>query len=92
MMFLLHFLRPDDSFFDLGANVGVYTLLALGFCRATSITIEPVHSTMEIQNKNVELSSLKNRVTTINSVAGAQTGIISFTSSEDTTNHVATEN
>ena len=92
MMFLLHFLRPDDSFFDVGANVGAYTLLASGVCRATSITIEPVHSTMEILNKNVELNNLKDRVTTINSAAGAQTGIISFTSSEDTTNHVATEN
>jgi FkbM family methyltransferase len=92
MMFLLHFLRPGDSFFDVGANVGGYTLLASGVCKADSITIEPVSSTMEILNKNMALNNLKGRVTTINSAAGAQAGVLSFTSNEDTTNHVATEN
>jgi len=30
MMFALHFLRADDLFVDVGANVGIYTILASG--------------------------------------------------------------
>src|SRR4051794_13217694 len=37
MMFLLHFLRPGDLFLDIGANVGTYTVLASGVCRASSV-------------------------------------------------------
>src|SRR5476651_2134868 len=48
MAFLLHFLRPGDCFFDIGANVGSYTLLASGVCKATSIAVEPVNSTFEL--------------------------------------------
>jgi hypothetical protein len=45
MGFLLHFLRPQDTFFDVGANVGSYTLLASGVCKAKSVAIEPVRTT-----------------------------------------------
>jgi len=34
MTFLLHFLRAGDVFFDIGANVSSYTLLASGINRA----------------------------------------------------------
>ena len=34
MGFLLHFLRKDDLFFDVGANVGSYTVLASGYSNA----------------------------------------------------------
>ena len=34
MMFPLHFLQEDDLFLDIGANVGCYTILASGVCRA----------------------------------------------------------
>lgn len=30
MGFVLHFLRPDDLFVDVGANIGSYTVLAAG--------------------------------------------------------------
>ena len=34
MMLPLHFLREGDLFLDIGANVGSYTVLASGVCRA----------------------------------------------------------
>ncbi len=37
MSFLLHFLRPNDLFVDVGANVGSYTVLASGVCKARSM-------------------------------------------------------
>ena len=87
MGFLLHFLRPGDVFFDVGSNVGSFTLLASGVCQVKSFTIVPVSSTFVLLNKNIELNSLQDKVTTINAAAGAAAGMITFTASEDTTNH-----
>jgi len=88
MAFLLHFLRPEDSFFDIGANVGSYTLLASGVCRANSTAIEPVASTFEILSKNIELNKLQAKVSLVNAVAGGVASTIVFTQNEDTGNHV----
>ncbi|HEY2582756.1 MAG TPA: FkbM family methyltransferase [Mucilaginibacter sp.] len=91
MGFLLHFLRPNDTFFDIGANVGSFTLLASGVCRAKSIAIEPVPSTFNVLSKNIELNSLHEKVYLINSGAGGKQGKLTFSSNQDTTNHVTTE-
>lgn len=39
MAFLLHLLRADDLFVDIGANIGSYTILASAVCGARAITI-----------------------------------------------------
>ena len=88
MGFLLHFLRPDDVFYDVGANVGSYTLLASGVCKANSYTIEPVPATFSVLKQNIELNGLADKVTLLNSGAGAAIGTLNFSSDEDTTNHV----
>jgi FkbM family methyltransferase len=92
MTFLLHFLRPDDTFYDVGANVGSYTLLASGICKAKSIAFEPVGSSFEILAKNIELNKLQDKASIINSAVGAQKGEIKFTTNADTVNHAAAEN
>jgi FkbM family methyltransferase len=91
MMFLLHFLRREDTFFDVGANVGSYALLASGGCKAKSIAIEPVPATFDILTKNIALNSLQDTVTLINAGAGAEAGMLAFSVNEDTTNHVIAE-
>jgi FkbM family methyltransferase len=88
MGFLLHFLRPQDLFFDVGANVGSYTLLASGACKARSIAIEPVKTTFNILQQNVLLNNLQTSVQLLNSGAGGAVGTLAFTLAEDTTNHV----
>jgi len=88
MAFLLHFLREEDTFFDVGANVGSYTLLASGVCRSASITLEPVPVTFAILQKNIELNKLNDKVSLINSGAGSAEGTLTFSSDGDTTNHV----
>lgn len=88
MGFLLHLLRPGDVFFDAGANVGSYTLLASGVCKAKSIAIEPVPSTFAILSKNITLNHIADRVTAINAGAGAKACSLQFSADEDTTNHV----
>ena len=91
MAFLLHFLRSGDVFFDVGSNVGSFTLLASGVCKAKSFTIEPVKSTFDLLNKNIALNNLLGKVTTINAAAGSAAGTITFTANEDTTNHAIIE-
>lgn len=91
MAFLLHFLRKEDRFFDVGSNVGSFTLLASGICGAKSTTVEPVTYTYDILNNNVALNNLGDKVTTINAAAGGTIGMITFTSDEDTTNHVVAD-
>lgn len=88
MGFLLHFLRPGDIFADVGANVGSYTLLASGICRARAIAVEPSAATVELLKENLALNGLLNDVTIINKAAGADERVLNFSTNEDTTNHV----
>lgn len=43
MSFLLSFLRADDTFIDVGANVGTYTLLGAGIEGVRVVAFEPDH-------------------------------------------------
>ncbi|WPU98360.1 FkbM family methyltransferase [Mucilaginibacter sp. cycad4] len=91
MAFLLHFLKPGDTFFDIGANVGSYTLLASGITKANSVTLEPVKATFDILSRNIMLNNLQDKVKLINAGAGAAAGMIKFSADEDTGNHVVSE-
>ncbi|GGE44439.1 FkbM family methyltransferase [Pedobacter psychrotolerans] len=87
MGFLLHFLKQGDVFFDVGANVGSYTLLA-SFRKAKTIAFEPIPETFEILTKNIQLNSLQSDVTLINKAVSSRHGVLNFTNNQDTTNHV----
>ncbi len=89
MSFLLHFLRQEDLFFDIGANVGSYTILASGYVRANTIAIEPIPETFTWLLKNIKLNNIENRVTAKNIGLGADNKKLYFTSSYNTVNHVA---
>ena len=88
MSFLLHFLRPEDLFFDIGANVGSYTVLAAGHCGARTITCEPVDSTYRVLSKNVALNEIVGLVQTKKIAVGEQEGSVSITEGLDAKNHV----
>jgi FkbM family methyltransferase len=92
MAFLLHFLRKDDLFIDIGANVGSYTLLASNEVGAETISIEPIPVTYKKLKENIWLNNLENKVKTLNIGLGSEKGVLKFTKALDTINHVATEN
>jgi hypothetical protein len=71
MAFMLHQLRPDDVFVDVGANVGAYTLLA-GTAGARCVAFEPVPATFRALRDNVRLNGLQTRVRVVRS--GSLTG------------------
>lgn len=89
MMFLIHFLREDDLFIDVGANVGAYTLLASGVVGAKSHSYEPIIATVRQLTHQIEINKLQNMVTIFNKGVGSEVGKILFTNNINTTNHVA---
>jgi FkbM family methyltransferase len=89
MAFTLHLLRPEDTFLDVGANVGSYTVLAGGAAGAHCIAIEPVPSTYQLLCDNIRLNAMEARCRAENIALGSAEGIIRFTSSLDTENRVA---
>lgn len=88
MGFLLHFLREEDLFVDVGANAGSYTILACSCVGARGIAFEPVPSTYSKLIKNVRINCLEEKVKCFNNGVGATHGVIDFTSDSDTMNHV----
>jgi FkbM family methyltransferase len=91
MAYLLHVLRDEDLFVDVGANVGAYTVLACAARRARGCCFEPVPSTYERLCENLTLNQLEDRVEAHNLGAGAQDGELVFTSGENCTNHVVAD-
>jgi FkbM family methyltransferase len=92
MMLLLHFLREDDLFLDIGANVGSYTVLASGICRAKTWAFEPDPNTLRHLKRNISVNSLDAIVTVSECALGATQGEVPFTVGLDTTNKVAVAN
>jgi FkbM family methyltransferase len=92
MAFTLHFLRPDDLFLDVGANVGSYTLIASGVCKAKTISFEPDPQTMALLRRNIDLNGLDGRVLLEQTAVGAEDGEVEFTLGRDTCNQVTQGN
>jgi FkbM family methyltransferase len=60
MNFLLRYLRAEDSFLDLGANVGVYTLLAAAKIRSGKIySIEALPKNYDRLQENLNMNQLQ---------------------------------
>jgi FkbM family methyltransferase len=87
--FLLHLLREADCFCDVGANVGAYTLLASGVCKAKTIAVEPVSETFALLRENLALNHLGELASARNVAAGAARARLLFTSDLGTMNRVA---
>jgi FkbM family methyltransferase len=89
MSFALHFLRKDDLFIDVGANIGSYTMLASAHVGARSISFEPAPIAFVCLRNNIAVNSINNIVKCYNMAIGSKDGLVEFTSSLDTVNHVA---
>jgi FkbM family methyltransferase len=92
MFFLLHFLRPNDLFVDIGANIGSYSILSAAHIGCDTISIEPVPATFNHLIDNIRINGIEEKIEALNIALGAQEGTIAFTSNMGTMNHVATSN
>jgi FkbM family methyltransferase len=88
MAFCLHALRPDDLFCDVGANAGVYTILAAGAVGSRVVSIEPIPRTFDLLMANVYANGVAHLVDGRRNGMGAEPGTLHFTSSLWSLNHV----
>lgn len=88
MAFVLHFLRPQDVFYDIGANVGTYSVLASGVVGATTFAFEPDAQNLAFLKRNISLNALESRVTPMDCALSDRPGEGRFTASADTIGHV----
>ena len=90
MAFVLHMLRPEDRFLDVGANVGSYTILAAGVVGAEVMCVEPVPTTHKKLLTNLAVNDLLAKVQAVQCGVGAKDGeFIDFIADRDTMNQVA---
>lgn len=88
MGFTLHLLNKKDVFFDIGANIGIYTILASKIRRAKTYAFEPVKQTSFYLKNNVSLNQIDNLVEIHNIALGDKKEIVNFTTGLDSENHV----
>lgn len=91
MAFVLHFLRKDDAFLDVGANIGSFSVLASGVAGAQTWAFEPDPITLAHLTRNVEINELQEKVVIVPYALGEDDRDISFTVGLDTVNRVANE-
>jgi FkbM family methyltransferase len=88
MLYVLHVLSSEDLFVDVGANVGIYTVLACAGADARGYCFEPVPDTFSRLVENLTINHLTSRVTARNVGLSDADGELSFTVSQNCTNHV----
>lgn len=91
MAFVIHLLRPGDLFFDVGANVGGFTVLASKVCGAESWAFEPAAETVGALRANIDENGIDELVTVHQMAVGDQDGQIGFTVGLEAANHIAAE-
>ena len=87
MAFLLHLLRADDLFVDVGANAGSYTILACAAVGARGYAFEPGPDAYRRLTENVRLNRIEDRVTCLEMCLGAEPGTVLLTDDLDSANH-----
>jgi FkbM family methyltransferase len=90
MTFTQRFVKPGDLVIDVGANIGLYTILAASRARdGRVIAIEPHPIAADRLARNVRMNSLTN-VDVHVAAAGAHRGEARLTADLDTVNHIVT--
>ncbi|MBQ4861991.1 FkbM family methyltransferase [Pseudoalteromonas sp. MMG013] len=71
-------LKEDDILWDVGANVGTYTLLAAKLTGAKCISFEPESGNYYLLNKNISLNKLGCKITAYNLAIAEHIGFTSL--------------
>ncbi len=88
MLFAAHFLRPEDVFVDIGANVGGYTIVSSRVAGARTIAVEPVIATFRELHRNIDLNKIGFLVETHQCGLGDEAGLFHITSNLGGLNHI----
>jgi len=88
MNLMLDYLHPGDIFVDVGANVGVYSLLASVVPDVEVWAFEPSLETWRSARANVTLNDLDNSIHVVRAAVGADEGTVMLTVGLGSVNHV----
>lgn len=91
-LLLLHFLRKEDTFLDVGANLGHYSLLVTGSLGANSISVEPIPATCKKFNDLIILNKLESSINLHPYGVSNKEGNLYFSSTNTVMNHVVQSN
>ncbi len=89
MIFLLHALQPNETFVDIGANIGAYTILASKVVKSKSIAFEPLRDTAERLKDQTQINRINTTVDIRTMGLGDKEGTLYFTNNNDTVNKVS---
>lgn len=89
MIFLLHALQPTETFVDVGANIGAYTILASKVVKSNSISFEPLPNSAERLKDQIQINRINAAVDIRNMGVGGKEGSLFFTNNNDTVNKVS---
>ena len=89
MAAMLHILRPDDVFADVGANAGSYTVLAAGVAGARVDAFEPGLASANALDRNILINKLRDRVRVHRKAVGARSGTAQFIDDAGTMNRLS---
>ena len=89
MLFCAHLLRPGDLFFDVGANVGSYSVIAAKVCGARAVAFEPAPETISQLLDNLRLNGIEDLVRIEQCAASNHQGTVRFTAGENALNRVS---
>lgn len=90
-LFLLHFLRQEDTFLDVGANMGHYSILTAGVIKNSVIAVEPLIATFQRLEQQIEVNELKRLVTPINYGVSDKKGILYLSNDRGVMNQIVDE-
>lgn len=88
MAFVGHLLRRDEVFADVGANIGVYSIMAAVAGGARGVAFEPAERAYHYLRENLTLNRLEGRIETFRCAVGAEAGRLALTAGQGEINHV----
>jgi FkbM family methyltransferase len=88
MRVLLQYLNSDDTFIDVGANIGTYSILLSIYSGCNSHSFEPDLKNFQLFVENIKLNKLENQVFAYNMAVSDFCGKIGFTSGKDAISHI----
>ena len=91
MTFLLHYLRKSDVFYDIGANVGAYTILASAVRGCRAHTLEPLPETFDRLVDQLKINRIEDLVDAKNNGVGSKADVLEFTNTLNCMNRVNTD-
>jgi len=91
MSFVMHFLRANDLFADIGANIGAYTVLAAGVAKAQVVAYEPNPRTFSQLRQNIAINHIDTQVRAVNAAVGRTAAKLRLTDDLGTENYVMPE-